>query len=328
MANQKYPKPRQFGDLDSALKVRDLIAVIAEDVVNKKRPRGQQAVIVDYDRQKLKAEVLFPGDDTTVEASFPENLQPKRKKNDAEGTIGDIVHVEGRPGQYRITAIESGTTFSEGQTLSGASVMTLQGVEELLAGMLPQPGDCMYTFRTVSGGGAVLPGNWALCDNSLVTRSSPFDKAWEALGSPANGTDGTNWRLEDGRGRAPFGVDGSSVTLRGDEGSSLGNRGPAHVHAITTGGAHTHNHGHTHDITSTNHSGITNASYTETGIKNLVQQINGSHNGSHAHGGNTGQPGDPTTGSNGDHNHGGETGSGVGGSNKMGWKGVNWLIKL
>lgn len=328
MANQGRPPPRQLGDYDTAMKVRDLITAIAEDVITKKRPRGQQAVIVDFDRQKLKAEVLFPGDNQTVEATFPANLQPKRKKDDAAGTIGDIVHVEGRPGQYRVTAIESGTAFTEGQTLSGASVMTLQGVEELLAGMLPQPGDCMYTFRTVSGGGAVLPGNWVLCDNSLVTRSSPFDKAWQALGSPANGTDGTNWRVEDGQGRAPFGSGGGTVALRGDEGATVANRGPAHVHSVPTGGAHTHNHSHVHDINPTSHSGTGQGDFPLTGSRNVVQNVNGTVGTSHAHGGNTGVPGDSTTASNGDHDHSGETGSGVGASNKMGWKGVNWLMKL
>jgi len=321
-----------MGDYDVALKFRDIITAIAEEAVEKHRPRDKVAVVVDYDRDRMTAEVQFAGDDTTVEARFPQNLQPKRRKNDnPDGSAtGDIVRIAGHPGNYEIINIHA-PSLSDSQTLVNPSVITTAGISELLAELLPQPGDCRWTFRTVAGGGTVLPGNYVLLDNSLVVRAAPFNQAWNALGNPTNGTDGTNWRVPDCRDRAPFGV-GTSAVLLGDDGVVLANRSPFHKHSVPDGGAHGHGfiqNSHGHGINQTNHSGIGNAVYNETGSKQIVQQIAGGNSGNHNHGGNTDATvHDHSFNSQADHNHGGETGSGAGASQVMGWKGVNWLMKL
>jgi hypothetical protein len=320
------PRPKRLGDFDVALKVRDTIQRIAEEVVDKKRPRAKEAAIVDYDRDKLTAEVVFPGDTQSVEARFPANLQPRRKKNDNEtgDAVGDIVVVEGHPGNYRITGFVHGTARSEGSLLVGTQILTLNGIEEVLAEMLPQPGDCRFTFRSVSGGGVILPGNWVLCDNSLVTRSAPFNKAWEALGSPANGTDGTNWRLQDGRDRAPWGV-GDDVSLMGDEGEALGIRAARHRHGLDPSADHVHGIPSDGDHAHGGNTGGNNATAVDRATGGLGTAAQGHthsmpNGGGHAHTG--------TVNANGSHSHGGETGNGSATTQIMGWKGVNWLMKL
>jgi len=315
-----------FGQLDVALKMRDVVDTMVKSTLDKERPRGKQAVVVDWDRDTLFAEVLFPGDETTVQASFPKNLQPKRRKNDNEtgDAVGDIVQVEGKPGAYRITEI-GGSARSEEDTLLNPLIITMQGIEEALLGMLPQPGDIRYTFRVVSGGGAVLEGNWVKLDNSLVLRTGVFENAWDALGNPTNGTDGTNWRVPDGRDRAPFGA-GSIASLLGDDGAALGDRGFVHTHNIPPGGAHGHTHGHTHGVPSTNHAG--NSTAQGGGATDRVTGVNGTTGGSHAHGGSTNLPGDDTTSTASDHDHSGDTGDSSTAAKKIGWKGVNWLMKL
>ena len=305
---------KQFGAFDTALKMRDVIHQIVDKRINSNRPMDREAVVVDFDPGTLTAEVQFAGDTTTVEARYSKYKQPRRKTmDDPDGLApGDIVRVGGQSGDFYIRDITDGDILMADTTLLDPKVITSSGLEELLALVMPQPGDLRYTFRSVVKNGAVLPGNFVCLDGTDVTRDAPFDVAWAAIGSP-NPVAGNMWTLPDCRDRAPFGAGTGDVGLLADDGATLANRGPFHEHAVLGGN-------HQHGINSTDHSGIGNAVYNETGSKRIVQTVNGTQGGSHAHGGQTDFEGS--------HNHTGTTGSGAGSTLKLGWIGVNWLLKL
>jgi len=178
-------------------------------------------------------------------------------------------------------------------------------------------GDLKPTARqSLTGGGAVVDFGWMKCDGSAFDQTTTGNGSLYAAIGSAFGTGGAGQSLvPDLRGRVAVGA-GTFAALASNEGKTEANRGLGHTHAITSGG------GHTHGINDTNHAGQSNSSgWSQTGGGlNVVQSVNGSQNGSHAHGGGTQ--------SGGSHDHGADTGSGIGGSSVIGYVGIHWMIKI
>lgn len=106
-----------FGDVEFALKFRTVIERIIDGKLARERPAPRIARVYSYDRGTLRAAVMFAGDDTPVNVSMTYNCQPRTSSlNDFGGDVtqGDVVRVEGGPGNYYITAILSGPAYFVG----------------------------------------------------------------------------------------------------------------------------------------------------------------------------------------------------------------------
>lgn len=97
-----------------SLKLRDLIERIALAVINKTRPASYTGEVMSFDAARRKALIRSAGsqlEDEWVEVAFTQHLQPAQAHTDL--LTGNIVEVNGRPGNYWVTKIMSGNwTFT------------------------------------------------------------------------------------------------------------------------------------------------------------------------------------------------------------------------
>lgn len=149
---------KTMGDYSLAIRQRNVIQNIVLNMLDKYRPlpRVGQAVLID--RIGLKAEVAFPGSEVTLLAKFSRGNQPR--------DVGSIVVVEGRPGDYRITACMD-EAFSEFMVPVGGIVID-------------------------ANPSATAPTGYLLCDGSFVEQET-YARLFAKIGhtyaaDPGNGT--------------------------------------------------------------------------------------------------------------------------------------------
>lgn len=75
-----------FDELSFAMKMRDVFKTVAEDVVDRRRPKYRYATVVRIDRANYKCDVTFNGETSVVTVNMG-TAQP--------GAAGDVVRVEG-----------------------------------------------------------------------------------------------------------------------------------------------------------------------------------------------------------------------------------------
>jgi hypothetical protein len=85
-----------FEDFATATKFRDLVTRIAEDTVERMRPRYRYATVMSIDRNNYKATVQFPGETSTVTVGMGA-LQP--------ATTGQRVRIHGVQGERYIADV-------------------------------------------------------------------------------------------------------------------------------------------------------------------------------------------------------------------------------
>lgn len=150
-------QPDTFNDFAAALRMKEVIAKTVREEMSRQRPPARYGKVNDFNRFTFTAEVLFPGDVETTRVKFSPSLQPKRRIV-ADGDFADVVRVEGVPGNFWITAITNGSSFSDGNTLHlpslrGGSFMHQQ-VAKFFGGSvgdLPALGEAWYVGKWTNG---------------------------------------------------------------------------------------------------------------------------------------------------------------------------------
>jgi hypothetical protein len=99
-----------FGDIQAAIRMRELITTIAEGVVNRMRPEDRIGRVYSYNRVNQTAQILFAGEtiDSLVTAHCASNMIPSEAMISEFNELGydapgNIVRVSGPPGQYFIS---------------------------------------------------------------------------------------------------------------------------------------------------------------------------------------------------------------------------------
>lgn len=142
--------------------------------------------------------------------------------------------------------------------------------------------------------GTVAPSGWRFCDGSTYNGSDPtYAKLWTAIGIAYGGSDVTNFKVPDLRGRVPVGYGaGTGLTNRvigatgGEEGHLLtaAESGvPAHSHSasttVTVDGVGDHDHAFNNDLG--NHTNniparqTSSTSHTHTGTSTVAAGMSG-----------------------------------------------------
>jgi hypothetical protein len=106
------------------MKARDAIAQMIRGIVERERPKPRVCEVYSFNRFSRVAEVLLPGEtdaNSTLQARFPEHLQPTKSKS-VDGA-GDLVLVEGTLGSYRITQLVSGSAAAYSMQLGDVTLM-------------------------------------------------------------------------------------------------------------------------------------------------------------------------------------------------------------
>lgn len=94
-----------FNSFATAASMRDAITAITESVVNRMRPEPRIAKVLDINRANYTAQVSMVGDEGSLIARFTPALQPR--------TIGSIVRISGKPGDYYISDVISEAAYHE-----------------------------------------------------------------------------------------------------------------------------------------------------------------------------------------------------------------------
>lgn len=121
-----------LNDLNTAAKVRDVVTIIAENVLKSQRPVAAYGTVASIDRVLKKAAVQFPGEAGTVYVPM-RTIQPY--------DVGAVVRVLGEPGDRYIADVTGGTkggAFIDAQALTmraaPAPAVTQGGTIELAGG--------------------------------------------------------------------------------------------------------------------------------------------------------------------------------------------------
>lgn len=124
-----------------AARHRDVIARIAEGVVNRMRPESRVGKVYSFDLPTHKAQILFPGEspNSLISATFSTNNAPTVSMDASYDSLGndapaDVVRVSGRPGRYYIDSYLSGSPQNYRYELS---VVPIGGVIDYIGTSAP-----------------------------------------------------------------------------------------------------------------------------------------------------------------------------------------------
>jgi hypothetical protein len=104
-----------LGEIDTAVKLRDIVTSMAQTTVEKLRPAERIGKVYSVDYTRKVAKIYFPGDtaDSLIEARFAADKIPTEQMITTFATagynaVGNIVRVAGGPGAYYILDYVSG----------------------------------------------------------------------------------------------------------------------------------------------------------------------------------------------------------------------------
>lgn len=110
--------------MSNAMKMRDSVVQMIKGIIERERPKPRICEVYSFNRFSRVAEVLLPGEtdpNSTIQARFPEHLQPTKSKT-VDGA-GDLVLVEGTLNSYRITQLIQGRAAGYSMDLGDITMM-------------------------------------------------------------------------------------------------------------------------------------------------------------------------------------------------------------
>ena len=114
-------------------------------------------------------------------------------------------------------------------------------------------------------GGQNAPSHWLLCDGTAYDGSSgtDYEELYGVLGNTYGGTDATDFKVPDGRGRVLVAPDGGQGRISAN--NAMGNVGGDEEHSLATSELPAHSHANTvstSGVTTTISGGVNTVSYT------------------------------------------------------------------
>lgn len=116
-------QPGTFNDLSTALRMREVVAKLVREEMNRQRPPARYGQVINFNRFTMSAAVRFPGDVETTTVKFPPYLQPVKSVDLGFEDSPDVARVEGVPGNLWITDIVNGPAQQDGTRLNNPRLM-------------------------------------------------------------------------------------------------------------------------------------------------------------------------------------------------------------
>lgn len=110
--------PGGFEDLGIAMRMRDTIARLVREEVDRYRPASKYGRVISANRTALNALVLLNGDTEPIKVKMSSLMQPLETDELNGQFFGCMVRVTGQTGGYWIDQIVSGHAYSDGQALA------------------------------------------------------------------------------------------------------------------------------------------------------------------------------------------------------------------
>jgi hypothetical protein len=138
--------PETFNDWSSALRMREVIAKVVREEMQRQRPRPRYGKVYDFNRFTFNALVLFGDDVDPTPVKFPAAVQPTQSVLLHGSSLANVVRVEGVPGNLWITEICSGgvqedSTRLHNPRLIGGSFLHTQVASFHAIATTPLPGE-------------------------------------------------------------------------------------------------------------------------------------------------------------------------------------------
>lgn len=200
-----------FDSFKTAADMRDAIMQIAESAVKKLAPTPRIGQVTDINRVNYRAQVSLAGDEGSMPVRFTPSLQPR--------TIGSIVRIAGKPGDYYIADILNEPAVHETYEAVAEVVPTPDGVppsESPVPTLRAGVRALFVTWDEVVNSSPVTYDVYAWTDTSAIQAVDPTNLVKSVIG----GEIALIKQLADGTALDPATVYYVSIVARDEDGSA------------------------------------------------------------------------------------------------------------